>query len=160
MFFFSFFLLFLSETLSLFSEMDGSHSEGRVHEVSYDELAANSFGFDFPTKHNRIESLVERGDCTMEIIASDATRTRVITHMRVVALMERFLALKNEFGTPSEKKLYKDMTIEAFVTRLLVARPLVKKKRIFFFCFFSQTKQIQVFLNSSDVYMKRGGLGR
>jgi hypothetical protein len=50
--------------------------------------------------------------------------------------MARFLDVKREFGTPQEKKLYQDMSVPALVSRLLSCRPLV-------------------FLNSSDVYMKR-----
>jgi hypothetical protein len=66
-------------------EMDSSLSASGGLEsnvVSYDELAANSFGFDFPTKHNRIEEVVERGECTMDDIASDATGFCVFFFLR------------------------------------------------------------------------------
>ncbi len=112
-----------------------------VNIVTFDDLVAGSYAFsEFPTKANTIDALVQRGDATPEEIASDATGTRVITHARVVELMEQFLGLKREHGTPAERALYRDMSLQDFVTRLLLCRPLV-------------------FLNSSDLYMKRDGLG-
>jgi hypothetical protein len=117
------------------------HKEAGQHVVTYDDLVSGSYAFDeFPTKLNLVGALVERGHATEEEISRDATGTRVITHARVVELLEQFLGLKREFGTPSERALYKDMTLEDFVTRLLTCRPFI-------------------FLNSSDVYMKRNGMG-
>lgn len=110
--------------------------------VSYDELVAYSMGFpvDIPTVHNRIEKLVESGASSGERIALQASNTRVVTHVRVVNLMLEFLELKREYGTPKEKELYKDMTLEAFVTRLLTNRPII-------------------FINRSDMHMRRDGHG-
>ncbi len=109
--------------------------------VTFDDLVLGSSAFDeFPTKLNLIQEVVKRGEATEEDIAHDATETRVITHARVVELREQFLGLKREFGTTSERALYKDVTLEDFVTRLLTCRPFI-------------------FLNSSDVYMKRNGMG-
>ena len=54
--------------------------------VSYDELICGTYGFgpaEFPTKHNLIEALVERGEVSMEEVARQASDTRVVTHERV-----------------------------------------------------------------------------
>lgn len=75
---FYFFALKIMDSSSLDS------SQQAVLEVSFDDLIANSYALDFPTKNNLVQSIVERGECTPEDVARDASGTRVITHDRVL----------------------------------------------------------------------------
>ncbi|CAM9251547.1 unnamed protein product [Ectocarpus fasciculatus] len=81
-----------------------------------------------PRLNNRIESIVDRSanpDRVKEIILRDAEGTRPVLHRSVVPAMQQYLDIKSSYGTPAEQDLYRAMTPELFVQKLLVCRPVV-----------------------------------
>jgi len=120
--------------------------ESSEHTVTFEEIIQNTndlnekLRLEIPTRENRIEYLIENNMVTKEKIADQCTNTRVFTSPKVLKLMEDFLELKREYGTKIEKEVYKDLTVKSFCTRLLTNRPII-------------------FLNSSDMHMRRDGMG-
>eukprot|EP00747_Dinoflagellata_sp_TGD_P179159 gnl/TRDRNA2_/TRDRNA2_29480_c0_seq1.p1 gnl/TRDRNA2_/TRDRNA2_29480_c0~~gnl/TRDRNA2_/TRDRNA2_29480_c0_seq1.p1 ORF type:complete len:538 (+),score=69.77 gnl/TRDRNA2_/TRDRNA2_29480_c0_seq1:43-1656(+) len=88
-------------------------------------LRAQSLPYDLPTQANTLEA-VSRGDPLREqLICSFARRTRPILHRRAATLAQRFLEHKLESGSDIERRLYKGMSHDQFITRLLSKRPLM-----------------------------------
>lgn len=67
-----------------------------------------------------------------------AKNTHPILHNKTIQLIEDFLTTKKKYGSKVEKELYKNMTHEEFITRLLTKRPLT-------------------FLNIHDYYILQNG---
>lgn len=110
---------------------------------SFEELVANSEALSvrFPTIQNRVLTIANKSadpEATSSQIFKDALQTRVILHRKVELLIEEFLDVKRTFGTAIEKNLYKIMTVQKFIQRLIVKRPLT-------------------FLSSSDYTVGRDG---
>jgi hypothetical protein len=98
--------------------------------LSFEQLVKNSDNFNntickFPTRDNRIESIVGRSSAKQNNIEWDAYETRIIMHAAVSGLIEQFLAYKKAHGTSQEKQVYKDMNGHSFIKRLLLKRPLM-----------------------------------
>ena len=76
---------------------------------------------------NRIKVLLadRSRQISAEYIESMALRTRPIIHSRFLPLLQDFLILKLRWGTRVEKALYDGMTVDSFIERLLVRRPVV-----------------------------------
>lgn len=87
---------------------------------------------------NRIQSLIANGLATSDEIAENAKNTHPIMHNKVNQLITDFLSYKKEFGTEEEKAIYKNMTNDQFIERLLTKRPIV-------------------FYDTNDTYMLRNG---
>ena len=97
--------------------------------VSFEDLLQNTTQFDkvFPKRINHLEMIVQNSltrITTKAQILEDAKQTRIIIHKSVLALINAFLSIKREFGTPIEKDLYHGMTREQFIERLILKRPL------------------------------------
>jgi hypothetical protein len=95
----------------------------------FDDLVANIHAFEnpLPARQNRVSEIVSRSDdpqSTKVQILKDAINTRVIVHCRVLELIHEFLQVKVQFGSAVEKSLYKEMTQEGFIQRLILKRPL------------------------------------
>src|ERR1700722_10361207 len=97
--------------------------------LSFKQLVHNSIQFDkitpFPTQANRIATIAKNDTAKQAVIAEHAQQTRPIMHKTVLTLIEKFLAYKRKYGTRVEKRLYKHMTLDAFIERLLSKRPLM-----------------------------------
>lgn len=96
---------------------------------TFQELVEQSQIFEtstpFPTINNRIATIAGNNPVLQNLIAQQAQNVRVIMHPKVLTLMDDFLAYKKTKGTPTEQALYKDMTLNQFVDRLLIKRPLM-----------------------------------
>lgn len=104
--------------------------------MTYDELVARSAARPYrqPTPDNRLERFADRrGE-----VEQHAAGVRPILHARVAALLDAYLAIKRQLGTPIEREVYADLDRTGLVTRLLQRRPLA-------------------FLNASDSYLLRDG---
>lgn len=78
----------------------------------------------FPTKANRTTNTC----FSPEQVRKDAANTRVIVHKRYPALVQEFLAHKRQYGSTTEKALYRtadSWTWRDQVARLIEKRPLV-----------------------------------
>lgn len=111
----------------------------------FEELVKKSNEFDatigtFPNQNHRIKELVKPG-AQKERIAQHARDVHPIMHKKVEQLIKDFLAHKKQYGHEPEKKLYKNMTVNLFIDRLLQKRPLA-------------------FLTGEDTYLLRDLLGR
>jgi len=108
----------------------------------YNELAQKSNEFHntickFPTSNNRIAAIAGTDQSKKAHIAEQATDVHVIMHAKVrEQLIPDFLAYKKTHGSAVEKNLYNTMTVDGFINRLLVNRPMM-------------------FMNSSDDYLLR-----
>ena len=77
-----------------------------------------------PTSNNWCESLVRKGRCSEEEVASMAAETRPLVHEDALPAMEGFLRFKRQAGTEAERQLYAGMDLPGLVDRLLGSRPL------------------------------------
>jgi hypothetical protein len=80
-----------------------------------------------PTSTNLIAAVVARSatpELTSARIVAHANATRVLLHVRVLALLDAFLAFKRAHGSGRERLLYRSMTPAALVRRLIKNRPL------------------------------------
>jgi hypothetical protein len=96
---------------------------------SFDQLVENirNFNRPLPTKANRITSIVSRSPdpvAAKSQILSDAQNTRVILHWRLLLLIDDYLKIKLKSGSSIEQELYRGMTWEDLIKRLIVKRPL------------------------------------
>lgn len=81
----------------------------------------------FPTENNRIRKIVERSknqSLTKKQIVNDAQSTKLLIHPKVKTALTSFLNFKRINGTEAEKELYKSMSLDDFVYRLIYNRPL------------------------------------
>jgi hypothetical protein len=103
---------------------------------TYDELLARSAALPYtlPTTDNRVERFADR----RQEVEEHAAGVRPILHGDGIPLIDVFLALKQEVGSPAEQALYTGMNRAAFVSRLLTKRPLA-------------------FLGGGDSYLLRSG---
>ena len=108
--------------------------------VSYESLtnAIASHPVRSPVKHNSCASLVEEQHKPSETIVEYANLTQPIIDGSILKLILEFLHFKREHGSPIEQSLYKDISTDAFITRLLLKRPFA-------------------FLGSKDHYLLRNG---
>jgi len=93
--------------------------------VSYKDLIENSLLFnevcdDFPLTTNLIENYKER----RTDIERQANNTHIILTNKIYELIELFLSEARKHASPKEKELYKDMTPNEFIIRLIMKRPL------------------------------------
>ncbi len=98
--------------------------------ITFAQLAKNSVEFEkkyssFPTQANRIQAIAGQDTTKQATIAQQARKTYPMVHARVTGLIESFLAYKLVYGTPIEKRVYKNMSMLEFVNRLLEKRPLM-----------------------------------
>jgi len=136
--------------------VDGKLLPGEIGKITFEQLKANSDRFNqgglfstqdnpkehkFPTDNNAIEVIADDDQNKKDRIAAQANSVYPITHDAVHQLIRDFLAYKTQSGSAIEKKLYENMSEEAFVTRLLTNRPLM-------------------FLNPNDTYLLRDGKSR
>ena len=101
-----------------------------------------SLFFSSPKLCNRIESIRDRSasPCRVkEAIVRDAEGTRPILHRSVVPAIQQYLDIKSRYGTPAEQEMYRPMTPELFLRRLLICRPVV-------------------FMNSCDSFVLKNGV--
>jgi len=78
------------------------------------------------TRANSIENLIKSGAATREQIAEDAKNTHPIAHTETRQLIQDFLDHKRANGSEVEKKLYANMTPEAYLQeRAIGKRPLM-----------------------------------
>jgi hypothetical protein len=118
----------LATSFTKYSSM-GLPSVPEVPLSTFDDLVANIHAFDIalPTRQNRVSDIVSRSNDpqnTKAQILKDAINTRVIVHYRVFELIDEFLQIKAQFGSAVEKSLYKEMTQDGFIRRLILKRPL------------------------------------
>lgn len=95
----------------------------------FDELVVASQEFEkkfrkMPTGNNKIVNIA-KSDAMKKEILEHAKSTRPLVHKKVLTFIPLFLAHKLENGTSKEKALYKDMTVNQFIDRLLKERTLV-----------------------------------
>ncbi len=90
-------------------------------------LLDNSTDFDeripFHTQANRL-NVYARNKTVRDMIEADAKGSRIIAPKEATQLFQRFLVLKLKRGSPIEKAFYANMSIEAFINRLLTQRPI------------------------------------
>eukprot|EP01127_Copromyxa_protea_P014576 TRINITY_DN4098_c0_g1_i1.p1 TRINITY_DN4098_c0_g1~~TRINITY_DN4098_c0_g1_i1.p1 ORF type:complete len:1328 (+),score=290.97 TRINITY_DN4098_c0_g1_i1:798-4781(+) len=95
--------------------------------LSYYDLWFNNtdnFLTPFPTTSNLLTSVATNPERIKKCLQF-AGNTRSILHGEVVGIIKKFLAVKRAVGSEVEKKLYKHMTVESFVTRISTKRALV-----------------------------------
>jgi uncharacterized protein DUF4804 len=104
--------------------------------VDYSELVERSraLPYTFPTEANRIEGLAERA----QEVEEHAAGVRPLVPADLLPLLEEFLELKRELGSPAEREVYAQLDVAGLITRLLHKRPLA-------------------FLNPQDSYLLRDG---
>lgn len=91
----------------------------------------------YPTQANLIKNLAPSPE-TKRQIEDMAKSTSPILDQSAISLITHFLEVKKSSGSHVEKKLYSDMTVDAFIDRMLKKRPLA-------------------FLNRDDSYLLRDG---
>jgi len=82
---------------------------------------------DAPPVNNLARSILDRSSSPAETaaqIAGHANSTRVLVHCEVVPVLDAFLSYKRRYGSENERLLYREMTREALVRRLIRNRPL------------------------------------
>eukprot|EP00092_Neocalanus_flemingeri_P033159 GFUD01036059.1.p1 GENE.GFUD01036059.1~~GFUD01036059.1.p1 ORF type:complete len:492 (+),score=135.53 GFUD01036059.1:206-1681(+) len=103
-----------------------THKQVEVKELS--ELIEKSREFGklnrFGSTNTTCEKLLERG-FEEKVLLENANSSYPIVHYKVLKLMENFLELKIKYGSKIEKRIYDELSITAFVDRLLAKRPLV-----------------------------------
>jgi hypothetical protein len=79
----------------------------------------------FPVEANRIHTIAGNNKAKQDIIADQAANTRPIIDHRVMVLIDQFLLHKKSRGTPTEQAVYRYMTSNQFIDRLLIKRPIM-----------------------------------
>lgn len=92
----------------------------------------------FSTHNNRIKFIAGDDQKKKEGIVKHAQNSYPLIHEKVLVFMDRFLEYKKNHGTSVEKILYKNMSLDQFIMRLLINRPLM-------------------FMTESDQYILRDG---
>ena len=88
-------------------------------------LLERSKTFDFPTQHNKISIFAHNNKIKQAQIVAQAKEAYPFMHKKISMLIDDFLCWKKEHGTAIEQALYKNMSKELFIDRLLKNRPLV-----------------------------------
>jgi hypothetical protein len=111
----------------------------------FQELIKKSSQFEhhvsFPTTENRIAVIAGNDLKKQQRIVAHARGTYPIMHQSVHRLINDFLVYKKKQGSVQEENLYRNMTHQDFIIRLLTKRPLM-------------------FMNASDDYLLRDGKTR
>lgn len=81
---------------------------------------------EIPSMHNTLASLKKK--VPEETLVNYANHAKPIIDIKFLKLAMDFLAYKQRHGSAKEKKLYNEMALDDFITRLLAKRPIV------FFC--------------------------
>ncbi|MBP6892142.1 DUF4804 domain-containing protein [Candidatus Babeliales bacterium] len=81
--------------------------------------------FKFPTKSNRIKNIAVNNPEMQNKIVAQAKNSYPIFHPNFLNLMKDFLSYKKTAGNAIEKKLYANMSVQEFLHRLLINRPLM-----------------------------------
>ena len=102
--------------------------------LTFDELVQNSKAFEqnykeFLVKDNTVEAIIGRFPVDQQaakrkFVEEQAANVRIIADARTVQLAADFLAHKQQHGSPQEKQVYEGMSLDAFVNRLFLKRPL------------------------------------
>jgi hypothetical protein len=79
----------------------------------------------FPTKNNRIAEIAGNNLSMQQKIVEHAQSAYPLIHQEVQSFITQFLHYKKSNGTKIEKALYKDMSVQQFIMRLLGERPLM-----------------------------------
>ncbi len=79
----------------------------------------------FPTKNNRIAEIAGNNSAMQQKIVEHAQSAYPLIHSEVQSFIAQFLHYKKNNGTNVEKALYKDMSVQQFIMRLLTQRPLM-----------------------------------
>ncbi len=79
----------------------------------------------FPTQNNRIAKIAGNDQTKKDRIAYHAENTYPLIHPKVQPFIEQFLEYKKNNGTSKEKAVYKNMSLDQFIMRLLIKRPLM-----------------------------------
>jgi len=77
---------------------------------------------EFHTEDNRLKNFFEKDQ--KESIERHAKETRILTHQATNELIDDFIKSKKASGSTKERELYKDMTRELFLERLVKCRPI------------------------------------
>ena len=72
----------------------------------------------YPSKTTLVETLLSKG-VEEEVLLENANSSYPIIHHSVLDLLKKFLSLKRQYGSKIEKKVYKNMDVPDFITRLL-----------------------------------------
>ena len=72
----------------------------------------------YPSKTTLLETLISKG-VKDEVLLENTNSAYPIIHHSVLGLLNKFLSLKRQNGSKIEKKLYKNMDVSDFITRLL-----------------------------------------
>lgn len=91
-----------------------------------------------PVQQNSCQSLVGSQKKSKQMIVDFANQTQPIIDCSILKLMLEFLSHKQKYGSSIEQEFYQNMSIDAFITRLLLKRPFA-------------------FLGNSDHYLLRNG---
>jgi hypothetical protein len=96
---------------------------------TFGDLISNleAFNRPLPTLENRISEIASRSDDPQTVkdqLVKDAIGTRVIVHHRILELVDEFLKIKTQYGGAVEQILYRRMTRDEFIQRLILKRPL------------------------------------
>lgn len=105
---------------------------GQIQQVSFDELLQKSVAFrkrlkskgitQTPQTPNTVD--IAQTSAEKQEIAAMAANTRPIVHQKVYEAAKDFVAYWKENGSNLETTLYKDMTPEQLIDRLLTKRPI------------------------------------
>lgn len=124
-----------------YEELTKINTEERLPEVTLQQVIDNSekFPIGFPIESVRCKTLIGKTD--KEILEGNINSVYPVLHEYALILYSSFLQNKRKFGTDIERKLYKDMTVEMLIDRLL------KKRAV-------------AFVGPHDRYMLIDGFGR
>ncbi|MGD9592448.1 MAG: DUF4804 domain-containing protein [Candidatus Berkiella sp.] len=102
-------------------------AEKQPEELTFAEFkkAVQRHPTNFPVDNNRYPALIKTAKKSESDIMRFVNATRPIIHPPLLKLMHDFLAYKKQHGSVIEKKLYQDMTLDQFISRLLTKRPMV-----------------------------------
>lgn len=94
-------------------------------DVSFDSLveASHKNPVQFPVTHNRLEALVSEQMKSPDAMVKFAQETKPILHWKTLKVIMDFMESKIIQGSSIEKELYKNMSLDDMVNRLLVNRP-------------------------------------
>ena len=72
----------------------------------------------YPSKTTLVETLLSKG-VEEEVLLENVNSSYPIIHYSVLDLLKKFLSLKRQYGSKIERKIYKNMDVPDFITRLL-----------------------------------------
>ena len=95
----------------------------------FNKLVERSNFFDtktpFPTTQNKILSITQADPEKSSLILRDAKETYPLIHPQTLLLLRKFLTLKRTIGTTPERQIYKKLSLNSFIKRLITKRPLM-----------------------------------